>query len=414
MLKKIVVENFKSLKNCEIEFNKFNVIIGKNSSGKSNLIEVFKILKKIYIDNDPYPFLEWWGYKNIVWNGEETLPITIKLIFEINNVETIFETIFTGTGGKFEILRERLFVKGYSEIICENKNIVITNNKKLIEELGKSDVKISLEYCSKFKKDNNNSVLLKIPVGKYRVISGHNNTIPYELVKLESLSNSPKIIMPKLNKKEHIQYIILNYINSLISFPPHIKSLKEPQRPLKDNNLKESSINLINVVYNIFLENGGKLPEEIISPLNQLFPDIRIIFQLTDDGRVLMKLIKDNNIELFPPSISDGFYKVLLLLTIAYLNKPLVFIDEIENSLYPESLKLVVDCLKNSNSQIILTTHSPILVDMTEPKNVCYVLKEYGESNFIKPKNPEELKDKLNKLGLTFSEGWLYGDIFNM
>ena len=56
---------------------------------------------------------------------------------------------------------------------------------------------------------------------------------------------------------------------------------------------------------------------------------------------------------------------------------------------------MIFDTLKDSESQVIITTHSPIVVDLTEPKDVMFVDKKFGESRFIRIKNPEKLKEKL-------------------
>lgn len=65
-LKKIEIKNFKSLKDCPIDLRDFNVVVGPNASGKTNLVELFKLLRKIYVDREPFPFLDWWGYDNVV------------------------------------------------------------------------------------------------------------------------------------------------------------------------------------------------------------------------------------------------------------------------------------------------------------------------------------------------------------
>ena len=167
MLKKLIVKNFKSLHDCEIEFGKFNVVIGRNASGKSNLVEVFKLLRKIYVERDPFPFLEWWGYNNIVWQGREELPITIGLVFDIEGYEVYFETTFTGVGGGFKILREVLEMKDYFKITYENGFIKIKNDEKAVEKfikeysdfiednwiiLGEYEVKIPIFNKKKLKK----------------------------------------------------------------------------------------------------------------------------------------------------------------------------------------------------------------------------------------------------------------------
>lgn len=43
---RIIIKNFKNLKDVEIRPKKFNVLIGPNGSGKTNFIEFFKLLKE--------------------------------------------------------------------------------------------------------------------------------------------------------------------------------------------------------------------------------------------------------------------------------------------------------------------------------------------------------------------------------
>ena len=141
-----------------------------------------------------------------------------------------------------------------------------------------------------------------------------------------------------------------------------------------------------------------------------VFPKIDIRPHITDDGRVMIKFL-DDGFELLPPNTSDGFYKILTLLIAIYLKPPLLLIDEIENSLHPETLELVLDTIKASDIQAIITTHSPVVVDMTEPDNMVLVEKEHGESRFKRIKDPDKIRDFLKEKGIKFSTGWLYGEI---
>ncbi|HOK14823.1 MAG TPA: AAA family ATPase, partial [Candidatus Kapabacteria bacterium] len=47
IIKKIELTNFKSFKELTLELGKFNVMIGPNSAGKSNLISIFRFLRDI-------------------------------------------------------------------------------------------------------------------------------------------------------------------------------------------------------------------------------------------------------------------------------------------------------------------------------------------------------------------------------
>ena len=44
MRKRLEVKNYKSLKEFEIDFGKFNVLVGKNASGRSNIINCLKFI----------------------------------------------------------------------------------------------------------------------------------------------------------------------------------------------------------------------------------------------------------------------------------------------------------------------------------------------------------------------------------
>lgn len=46
-IKEIEVKNFLSLKNVKVTFKKFDVLIGPNASGKSNIIKLLLFLKEV-------------------------------------------------------------------------------------------------------------------------------------------------------------------------------------------------------------------------------------------------------------------------------------------------------------------------------------------------------------------------------
>ena len=77
-------------------------------------------------------------------------------------------------------------------------------------------------------------------------------------------------------------------------------------------------------------------------------------------------------------------------------------------------MELILDTIKASDTQAIITTHSPVVVDMTEPDNMILVEKEQGESKFKRIKDPDKIRDFLKEKGITFSTGWLYGEIFHI
>ena len=104
-------KNSKSLRDCKLKLRNFNVLVGANATGKTNLVDLFLLLRKIYVKKDINPFRYWWGYQNAVWNRKEEQDISARFMFDYvednKTYKVIFETTFAGRGGRFEILREK-------------------------------------------------------------------------------------------------------------------------------------------------------------------------------------------------------------------------------------------------------------------------------------------------------------------
>jgi predicted ATPase len=436
-LKKVFIKNFKSLHDCEIDIGKLNVVVGANASGKSNLVEAFRLLKKIYVEKDPFPFLEWWGYNNVVWQRKEEMPIIIGLLFDIEGYDVYFETNFTGTGGNFQILRELLDIRGYVKFEKKGEWTAVKHDMKFIDAVIEKPQKYNVSSEGKLiisKHKDNLIKEVKIAWGElpnlldliqdFKYIKEFNNIDEKNAAKIsyEKIDDweifAPVVVVRRYKEKEYYgniyavssNRILLTLEKLSVLYPLNIRSMKNPQSLRREESLKEDGSNIASVYHTIYLKEG-KIPDEIYNPLTMVFPKIDVRPHITDDGRVMIKFLEDG-LELLPPNTSDGFYKILTLLTAIYLKPPLLIIDEIENSLHPSTLELILDTIGLGDTQAIITTHSPVVVDMTDLSNIILVDKEHGESKFKRIKDPEKIKEFLIKKGITFSEGWIYGDLF--
>ncbi|MCZ7384532.1 MAG: AAA family ATPase [Candidatus Methanoperedens sp.] len=435
-LKKVFIKNFKSLHDCEIDIGKLNVVVGANASGKSNLVEAFRLLKKIYVDKDPFPFLEWWGYDNVVWQRKEELPIIIGLLFDIEGYDVYFETNFTGTGGKFQILRELLDIKGYLKFEKKGEWTAVKHDMKFIDAVIEKPQKYNVISEGKLiisKHKDNLTKEVKIPWGDLPnllgLIQGFGYNNKYNNIKEKNVAKisyekiddweifAPVVVAHRYKEKEYYgniyavssKRILLTLEKLSVLYPLNIRLMKNPQPLRREETIKEDGTNIASVYHTIYLKEG-KIPEEIYNPLTMVFPKIDVRPHLTDDSRIMIKF-KEDGFELLPPNTSDGFYKILTVLVAIYLKPPLLIIDEIENSLHPETLELILDTIKASDVQAIITTHSPVVVDMTEPDDMILVEKERGESRFKRIKDPDKIRTFLKEKGIKFSTGWLYGEI---
>jgi len=424
-LKEIHIKNFKSLRDCKLKLGNFNVLVGANATGKTNLVDLFLLLRKIYVEKDINPFRYWWGYQNAVWNRKEELDISVRFVFEYvyegRNYEVHFETTFTGRGGRFEILREVLEIKNLTRL-----------------ELYGNTLKLTLIKENSSEKTNVRSNLLNL-----RVVIARTVLVPPHLAErsgvdefdiAESIADTIKMDIVNLGLfeigNEEIRFyfpidydlalkytliinkilkLIFNTISKTLVLKLNINEIKRPTPLRRENWLIEDGSNLNSVLYNIYLKEN-RIPERIATTLSYLFPNINLGFSVTEDQRVYLK-IQEDGLELPPVCIADGLYKLLAILTALELKPSLLIIDEVENSLHPETLEKLLDELKSSETVVIITTHSPVVVDMTDPADLVIVEKIAGETKFRRIENPEEIKKKLKEAGITFSESWLYGQI---
>ena len=446
-LKEICIRNFKSLRECRVNLRNFNILVGPNASGKSNFVELFELLKRIYVQRDPFPFLKWWGYGNVVWDRNEELPIEVKLLFDIKGYEVSFETIFTGTGGKFQILKEAIEIKNYLTIEREGEWITIRHDEDFFNDAWaklQSEIKQKKEVIFPKFKDVVSRKKEDLIVQKGRVkgehvpfgLFGYGGTATYfdELALsyihldfpekgLISLEPTEKEI--KHSKEAKIEFlksplswIVKNKIRQFMSKITVLKdldfkSIREPQKLIKDLRLSEDGGNVSVVLHNLFLKEK-KLPDSVELLTSGIFPNIELEFEMTQDGRIFIKGYErylDRIIELLPPSLPDGLYKILVIGTAIDLEPSILIIDEIENSLHPKALELVIDTLKDSGITTILTTHSPAVVDIVDPEDLILVDKNDQGTIFSRVENPEEIRRILEEKGITLSERWLYGKL---
>ena len=107
--------------------------------------------------------------------------------------------------------------------------------------------------------------------------------------------------------------------------------------------------------------------------------------------------------------LSTGTLRVVALLAcLRHPNPPpLLIVEEIENGLDPRTLHLVVEEIRSATTagttQVILTTHSPYLLDLLDLSHIVVVEREDGQPVFRRPDI-----EQLGEWSKTFSPGRLY------
>ncbi len=157
--------------------------------------------------------------------------------------------------------------------------------------------------------------------------------------------------------------------------------------------------------------------EAIASELSTAVPPVKEIkLQAAEPGKKVIALVEEGEREPFyPDQISDGTLRFLALLAIAHgaVKAPLVIIEEPEIGIHPTRLFQVIELLRGqarrSGQQFILTTHAPYLVDRLEPGELALLTRRTGPTTIEPIPEPEELKKRLEEFGGSLGEMWFSG-----
>lgn len=146
---------------------------------------------------------------------------------------------------------------------------------------------------------------------------------------------------------------------------------------------------------------------ETIRRINPAIEDIETGFTHT---KTLALFVKEQGINRpwTSEDLSDGTIQTIALLAAVFdPRNSLVVIEEPENSIHPWALRNLVQAfrLASEKKQILLTTHSPILIDQLKPEEV-WVVQKPGTETKIDPllSLDPSLKEAWGKGKFTLSE----------
>ncbi|MGC8581005.1 MAG: AAA family ATPase [Thermoplasmata archaeon] len=445
-VKRVWAKNFKSLKEIDLKLNQFNLIVGPNGSGKSNILELFKFISLCIRPpaRPSYPFAPWWGYGNIVWKGQEDIPITFGMEYLYYGYNASYEVTVSGYGGKLTILEETLDIKNILKLVRKSKEVTLTYDDSFLSLISTNfklpsnipyltpvpplstlvDQKITTEKIKIQKID-----FIPEDISILSMVNGwsaiHSQDMKYSLGTININNNSSNIgnsftqlvSASPLILKDFPFHSNVPLFPTILEFPgindilfirsPDSSSIRSADQFKNNNTLSERGEGLTNLLFTWF-NKSKKLPDRIESAIKEMFPGYEITFQLTPDGRIILN-VQDHGLTLQPHSIPDGFYKMLFILAAIELKPKILLIDEIENSLYASLIEYIMDSLQSCDTTVIVSTHSPVVVDLTHIEDIILTENIGLETKCRKVDNPDKLKKKLVEKGISVSESWLYG-----
>jgi predicted ATPase len=399
MLDQIHIRNYKSLRDVGLDLRAFNVLIGPNNAGKSNVFDCLRLLSELTRSQQGEPVQSRGGFSSIVWNGEIRNSIGIEITghepsFPSQGADRYrfrYDVHIAGGPTHFQIASERF----WAEDALPEAGAMSHIEKDLLK--ARPQGRVLLEYPVE-----QNMTRVTDPSGRALWGGAFGSSLSSYLSAFADPTRFPLVGDFALQVKNWAFY---NFVPSLMEAPLAVR---------KDLRLQERGENFGAVLHSYHAEFGSNF-REIEEWLRRAMPEISsLLTGLTEGGQTFAQ-IEESGLKVRIPSwsMSDGTIRFLahLLVVFGASPPPLVCFEEPENFIHPHSLELLAHILKKAStrSQILLTTHSPYLLNFLEPEDVIIVEKHEGATEASRPKDPGAIKEALKTLGL--GEMWYAGSL---
>jgi len=376
MIKRFRIQNYKALRDVTLELTPLHVLIGPNDSGKTSILEAIAALCRSVDHPLTQAFTGSWEGLQLVWLGKRDLAISLTASVDHENEKVDYHLSCSSAPNRRTMKIETEWVQ-------------------LTAESRPTQIEAKQDVCSKV----------------YRV-AFEGQHAPDDLQTRATL--------------------VYDSLVGIQSYRWDGRFLALPVAPdaKRRFRMEPSGFGLA-----LLLDDILGFDRDLFSRLEQrfkkIFPDVKSIKLIpepaykspVDDPEQIPMLGKSDGKGLYfefegggepipARQVSDGVLLVLAYLAVLHLPEPprVLLIEEPENGIHPKRLQDVLSILRElvgeqSQTQVVLTTHSPYVVDLFQPEEVTLCSKE--EDGAISVRRLSQSKTVQDQLDVfTLGEIW--------
>ena len=372
----------------ELELRPLNVLIGPNGSGKSNFIEILGLLKAAPTDIVA-PIREGGGSDNWIWRGEQSQSearvevVVRRSPFNSDRPPLRYSLSFGSFMFGMPCLTEEIAEVEQSGQGDDSREWYLSRNRSSVELIYRDE-----------KEERRHRQLAPTDVKMDQSI----------LSQLKDPVQYPELTLLGMDLAEIRLYREWSFGRNTAPRLPQ-------KADLPNHTLAEDGHNLGMVLNR--LRGDPRAKNKFLLALRQLYHGIDD-FDVKIEAGTVQVFLTERDITVPATRLSDGTLRYLCLLAILCLPSPasVICLEEPELGLHPDVLPGLADLLRESSerNQLIVTTHSDILVDaLTDtPESVVICEKESGQT-MLKRLDKDKLSRWLEKYRL--GELWTSGEL---
>ncbi len=372
MILRLKIQHYKSIEDLELVLPKLALFVGPNGTGKSNLIDALRFIRDAAVSGLDHAVSERHGIDSLrQWSPSKPYHVTLEV----------------------------MVVNGHGSGQLSFTLASYRGNPRVRRETG--------WWSWEDQAGSHNILYERDPEGRVSWFGPpHGDSVSSEL----SAEQPDELFLRQLEARE-----IRPLIEAIASFEAYSifpNVLRTPQKPSNDSRLAAGGENLTSIFKALTRSrkrDHARARAEILEALKQVLPildGVRIqslgglmvpVFRVREPG----DRVHDFNVS----QISDGTLRVLGLLTALYQpSRPdVIAMEEPEQTVHPGVLAVLADAAKeiSASSQVLITTHSPELVDRFDPEKVMAVEMD-GSVTRVGPVSPHQqqaVRERLFSLG---------------
>ena len=340
-IKKISIEGFKSIRKLrDLELKDLNIIIGANGAGKSNFVQVFKLLMAMTQKNLQKFVLENGRADNFLHNGPKcTAALKVEFEFESHSDYSKGTNLYR------------------AELTPTVDETFLVNEER-----------------------------------KYVTTSWRSYGKPSQESRLQDESGEGSAT----GQFHGVGHFVFDAISRWMSYHFHDTSSTSPMRRseiVEDNRvLRCNGSNIAPFLLKLKSHDSGSSSyREIVNAIRMVIPffyDFILEPMQTGDAEKvkLMWKQKGSDFPMQPYHLSDGSLRFICLATALLQPEPpsTIVIDEPELGLHPEAIKILAELIRDAanRTQIIIATQSPLLIDQFAVEDILVANRKDGQSVF--------------------------------
>ena len=378
-LRSITIRNYRSLQNVTLtDLPRFLVLVGANGTGKSTFFDAFAFLRDALTGNVTKALDTRGRFPEVVTRGHEHEPICFEL-------------------------RVQVSIGGRKRLVTYGLEITQTNGRASIER----------EYLHHSRKPD---YLLDFSRGSGFAVDDDSGR------REEQQLESPDILAIK-GLGQFQRFKAANALRQLLEnwhvSDFHISAARGRKESTGEaEHLSVSGDNLPRVAQYLY-ENHRPVFEKIMRRMQQRVPGIEgVTPTLTDDGYLILRF-RDGSFKtpFLDRYVSDGTIKMFAYLVLLHDPDPhpLLCIEEPENQLYPTLMDELAEEFREyarRGGQVMVSTHSPDLLNAMKLEEVYWLVKENGVSVIKRASEDQQVKRYMedgDKMGALWKQGFFSG-----